>query len=456
MFFAIIAVILWAVLPGPALTITVPAANRPAAQADLPWLSVRGNVIADDQNRTVLLHGFNADPLLETTMHGAPLDDTDAAMMQQSGFNVVRLPIAWSLLEPTRGHFDTSYLDKIASYVSMLNAHHLYVVIDMHFLLWSPVYGGSGAPDWAVVSGVPDDNWGPMPSWERFLSPGVNASTVAFWSNPDWQRELEKTWELVAERFRNDSGVAGYDLMNEPHSLPMIPLRFDKDSLFPWYAQTIEAIASVDPNHLYFLDNDMAPAPSTVARINASNLVYAPHVYTGALMPPDFTGDTGPVLSKIDDLGNQATQIPAALFYGEFSISPVHPLAEQWVDTVLNEFDKQHAGWAWWDWRENNGWGVRSYDGNSMNLTLLKWLARPFVAAAPVGVSTDVLGDSLLITVSSSHDPGNVLISWPEYLWGAPKLSGNCVATSAWNAALARVEITLRPGVGCQLSVSKS
>ena len=184
-------------------------------------------------------------------MDPAPLDATDASVMEESGFDVVRLPIAWSLLEPEPGHFSNAYLDRIASAVALLNQHHIYVVLDMHFLGWSPTYGGSGAPAWATVSGVPDIQWGPMPSVTRLLSPAINVWKPYFWLTSDWQTQYLRTWQFVATRFRDDSGVAGYDIINEPHAFPLLPLRFDKDDLFPFYARAITAIGDVDPNHLF-------------------------------------------------------------------------------------------------------------------------------------------------------------------------------------------------------------
>src|SRR5439155_815817 len=88
-------------------------------------------------------------------------------------------------LEPRRGQFDASYLDRVVAAVSMLNAHGLYVVLDMHFLGWSPEYGGSGAPAWATVQGIPDPHWGAMPSLTRLLSPAINVSTAYFWLTSD-------------------------------------------------------------------------------------------------------------------------------------------------------------------------------------------------------------------------------------------------------------------------------
>src|ERR1039458_766548 len=57
----------------------------------------------------------------------------------------------------------------------------------------------------------------------------------------DWQTQYLRTWQFVAARFRDDSGVAGYDIINEPHAFPLPPFRFDKDDLFPFYARAITA-----------------------------------------------------------------------------------------------------------------------------------------------------------------------------------------------------------------------
>ena len=155
--------------------------------------------------------------------------------------------------------------------MALLNEHHIYVVLDMHFLGWSPTYGGSGAPAWATVSGVPDIQRGPMPSVTRLLFPAfINVSTAYFWLTSDWQTQYLRTWQFVATRFRDDSGVAGYDIINEPHAFPLLPLRFDKDDLFPFYARAITAIGDVDPNHLFLLENDaLGDRPISVVPISA-------------------------------------------------------------------------------------------------------------------------------------------------------------------------------------------
>jgi len=455
----VIAVVTWLLLPVPALTAVVPAAGpRPAALPGLPWLSTADSRMVDQSGRSVLLHGFDDDALLESTVDPAPLDATDASLMEESGFDVVRLPIAWSLLEPERGQFSTAYLDRIASTVAMLNADHLYVVLDMHFLGWSPAFGGSGAPAWATLSWVPDIRWGPMPSVTRLLSPAINASTAYFWLTTDWQTQYLRTWQFVAARFRDDSGVAGYDIINEPHAFPLLPLRFDKDDLFPFYARAITAIGDVDPNHLFLLDNDaLGDLPTSVVPISAPDLVYAPHVYTGVLFPPTFDGDPQPLETHVDELAREAGQLPAAMWVGEFGISSSVSDSAEWIADALSDFAAHNAGWAWWQWRASGSWSVRSQDGTSINMTLLRELAQPYLAAAPSGYTAgqaDGVHGRLVIAVAAAHGSAPAEVAWSDYTLGSPEVSDSCGAPWTWDPSSSRLTLSVPAGVSCQLELS--
>src|SRR5262249_33760556 len=125
----------WVHAPPDTLTTSVPPPERPDA-GPLPWVSTFNSRIVDDQGRDFQLRGFNQDSLVVwPSWQPAPLDEQDAELMQQAGFNVVRLPISWSELEPVRGEVNPDYLDHIQHTVDMLNRHGLYVVLDMHFSL---------------------------------------------------------------------------------------------------------------------------------------------------------------------------------------------------------------------------------------------------------------------------------------------------------------------------------
>jgi len=445
----------WAYVPVPALAVALPPASQPPGV--LPWLHVDGTTrIVDDQGRDVLLRGFNDEALLEPDSVGpAPLDPHDVEVMQASGFTVVRLPVAWSLLEPSRGAIDTAYLQTLADDVALIEQHGMYVVLDMHFLDWGPRFGGSGAPRWAALAGVPDAQWWPWDSWRRHLSPAVNAAYTYFWLSPDWQADFDMVWRTLAARFRDDPGVAGYDIVNEPHPIPIPPRLFEMDWMWPLYARTITAIGQVDANHLFFVEGDLlGDFPTTIVPLHARGVVYSPHIYTGSLVPPGFTGDRAPFVAHVREQEGEARQVPAPMWTGELGIDRQQPHAMEYVDTALDAYDDDATGWAWWQWRQDTHWSVADRSG-AVDMAWLRHLARPFLAAAPLGVRGgrgDGVGGRLVVHVAASHADAAAIVSWPAYTLGAPRVvSGACVATSSWDAAGARLTLGLVAGQGCDV-----
>jgi endoglycosylceramidase len=455
----VLAAAAWAVVPVDAPSVAVPPAARPPA-AGLGWLLSDGRRIVDAQGRTVLLRGFNSDALLEDGVRHAGLDDSDAELMRREGFDVVRLPIAWSRLEPRRGTLDRGYLDQMAATVAMLERHRLRAVLEMHFLDWGPRFGGSGAPAWAALPLVPVAEWWPWESWRKHLSPAVNAAVTYFWLSPDWQADFETVWREVAARFRDDPGVAGYDLVNEPHPFPLPPRLFEEHWMWPLYARTVAAIGAVDPNHLFIVEGTLVgDLPTTIRALRAPDLVYSPHLYTGALVPPAFDGDRGPVTRRIAEQAGEAASVPAPMWTGELGIDHHQVDAAGWADAVLDAEDDRDTGWAWWQWRETGGWGMRDADGAAIDWTYLRHVARPYLQAAPPGVRGgrgDGLHGRLEVRVAAAHGDGEVVVGWPAVTLGPPRASGTCLAASAWDGGAGRLRLTLRPGAGCVVRLVQS
>ncbi len=454
---AVVASLVWFEMPVAALTTTVGPVDRPAARWDLPWLSVRDRRIVDETGRTVLLHGFNTSTLLEPTVQRSPLDNGDATMMESDGFDVVRLAVSWGRLEPQRGHWDTGYLNDIATTVRLLNSHHIYVVIDMHFLDWSSAFGGSGAPAWAAVPLLPDLHWAPLGDWQRHLSPAVNAANTYFWLSPDWQADYMQAWQLLARTFRGNSGVAGYDLYNEPHAIPLPPIRFERDFMWPLYARTIDAIGAVDPNHLFIVEGQLfGDFGTTVVPLQAPNLVYSPHEYTGSLVSPIFDGNAQPLDDHVAKVGDEASRVPAALWIGEWGMSATQAKATAWIDDALNAFDVAGAGWAWWQWREDSSWGIRDTAGHT-DTTVLSHLARPYLAATPTGVhasGADGVHGALSVTVDASTPGGVLEIAWPLLTTGPPHVTSSCLGSPQWDPVRSRLVIPISAGTACTMQVT--
>jgi endoglycosylceramidase len=445
--------------PAGSLTATVPPARYGPDQGSLSWLRTDNGQIVDEVGRKVLLRGFNDDALVSYPNHPpATIDESDATLIQQAGFDVVRLGIDWSQLEPLRGRFDQAYLDRVAAVVGMLNRHGLYVMFDMHFRLgWSPRFGYSGAPGWATI-GVP--NWNPLPqySWSPALSPAAFSSDTYFWLSDDWKTDFYRAWQMMAARFKDNSGVAGYDIFNEAHPLPIPPRIFDKFYLWPMFQHAIEAIGSVDPNHLFLVEGILLLTLNTVVvHLHAPNVVYGTHIYEGSLVPPFWNGDPTFVDQRFAQRVKEASQVPAPLWIGEAGYDLTQKGAITYIDAILTETDKLGIGWAWWQWRENRYWGIVDANGQIINMTALQHLARPYIIAAPHGVqpgSADGVRGTLTITVSATHADQPIVVGWSALTLAAPIAQGVCLNSSHWDSTAARLTLQVEPGVGCRLTVS--
>jgi aryl-phospho-beta-D-glucosidase BglC (GH1 family) len=445
-----------AYLPAGSLTASVPTPHY--SGASLNWLRTNNGQIVDGNGRKVLLRGFNTDALVSYPKDPpAPLDETDATLIEQAGFDVVRLGIDWAQLEPVRGRMDQSYLDRVVETVAMLNRHGLWVVLDMHFRLgWSSRFGYSGAPAWATIAAP---NWNPLPqySWSPALSPAAFTSETYFWLTSDWKQDLYRSWQAVAARFRDNAGVAGYDIFNEAHPLPIPPRIFDKYYLWPMFKEAIEAIGAVDSNHLFFVEGILLLTMNTVVvHLKAPNLVYGTHVYEGSLVPPFWTGDPHFLRERFQQRVKEAAEVPAPLWIGELGYDLAAKGADSYADAALDEADDLGIGWAWWQWRENRWWGIVDRGGQIANMDALRHLARPYVIAAPDGVHPgrgDGVHGTLAIRVDVGHADQPIVIGWSALTLPAPVVTGVCLASSKWDATTGRLTLQVDPGAGCQVRV---
>ena len=445
-----------AYLPAGSLTAAVPPPRY--GEASMSWLRTSNGQIVDSSGRKVLLRGFNDDALVSYPKDPpAPLDEMDATLMQQAGFDVVRLGIDWAQLEPARGRIDQAYLDRVAGAVSILNRHGLYVIFDMHFRLgWSPRFGYSGAPGWATIA-VP--NWNPLPqySWSPSLSPAAITSDAYFWLSSDWKQDFYRSWQAVAARFKDNAGVAGYDIFNEAHPLPIPPRIFDKYYLWPMFKDAIEAIGAVDPNHLFLVEGILLLTMNTVVvHLKAPNLVYGTHLYEGSLIPPFWDGDPAFLRQRFQQRVKEAAEVPAPLWIGELGYDLTQKGALSYADAALDEMDQLGIGWAWWQWRENRYWGIVDAGGHLVNRDALRHLARPYVIAAPGGIHPgrgDGVRGTLAIQVDASHADQPVEVGWSAVTLTGPAVAGSCVHSSHWDATTGRLTLQLEPGAGCRIDI---
>jgi endoglycosylceramidase len=404
--------------------------ERPPA-GSLPWLSVRGGQIVNSRGDSVILRGFNDDALLQSGREPLPppLTMEDALLMRAQGFDVVRIPVSWSLLEPRPGTFSRSYLAQVEAMVALCARAGLYTVLDLHTEDFGVAFGGSGAPSWLTLPALPDWHFPGVPSaWQRHLSPAVNADLAFFWLYPNWQRLYWRAWQVLARPLAGDSAVAGFDLYNEPHPLPVPPGIFAPRILFPFYATGIRKIAQVDPNHLFIIEGDLfGDLPTRVDPLRAPDLVYSTHLYAGSLIGGSFHGQSSSLRSELAQGLSEAAQMPAPYWTGELGIDHQLRGAKAWALAEIALSDQYRTGWAWWQWDDPAGWGVRTGHG-PVDRAWLDTLSQPFVQAAPgrlLSMAYSTSRQALTVRFARVSSPAVADVAWPASL-PQPRVGGGC------------------------------
>ncbi len=189
-----------------------------------PFVSVRGQQFIDPEGRQVMMHGASLINKSRADNYQPKVTDVDFAQMRGWGWNCIRLGILWDGLEPQIGAFDEEYLKKLDGLIARAKAHDLYVFLDMHQDLYSYKYS-DGAPEWATLI---DDQVHPAVTgavWDDayLTSPAIQRAFDNFWANKACsdgvgvQDHFAAAWKKVAERYKDEPAVIGYDLFNEPN-----------------------------------------------------------------------------------------------------------------------------------------------------------------------------------------------------------------------------------------------
>lgn len=228
--------------------------------------------------------------------------EADLAKIAALGFNSVRAPFNWHLLEEDSGW---QVLDSL---MDNCEKHHLYVVLDMH-----AVPGGQNG---------------------LFIcDPGPSRDSV--WASRESQERTIALWKKIADRFRNRSVVAGYDLINEP----VAP---SGDTLVELYRRIIAAIRTVDAQHLIILEgNKLATDFTMFSGPLTDNQMYSFHIYNW------FGDDREKRFAQYRDLSIRQN-VP--VWCGEFGENQY-----EMIRTTVQMFespDNGFSGWAFWTWKK--------------------------------------------------------------------------------------------------------
>ena len=150
--------------------------------------------------------------------------DRDFKRMRSYGFNVVRLPFHYAMLEDPAhpGELRADAFRWIDHAVQMAASEGIYTILDMH--------GAPGGQSLDHVCGEKGRN--------------------EFW-RPENRRRGAALWRAIAEHYRGNPAVVAYDLLNEPYG--RMDMTNDDALLITSMGELIAAVRSVDSAKLIYV-----------------------------------------------------------------------------------------------------------------------------------------------------------------------------------------------------------
>jgi len=421
------------------------ARARAEAAASPPegFLRADGDRITDGEGHDVLLRGVNVNQLVDFYQPRAgvpatrPLSEDDFAGMAAYGFDVVRLGISWSALEPVRGELDAGYLAKIDQAVGWAKQHGIRTVIDLHQDGWSnaataegtvcrlgtdPMWGYDGAPEWATIA----DGTPRCAFTGRDISPAGDRAFQHFWFDTDGvQTALVRTWGELAGRYADEPAVAGFDLMNEPGFGETAPVTTSL-LLGRYYDRAIQAIREAGAAQIVFIEPSILwsglgfDSGPSLAFTDDANIVFSPHLYAESITMdrslglPTIVG----IARQLDLAKRVADAYGVPLWSGEYGYWGDEQSIASRIGRYADAEDAHLLGSAYWVWKQScgdpqNGIGevglglvpedcATGQDG-PRNEPLLQTLSRAYPQASP-GRLTGLDADGATITMTGTVD----------------------------------------------------
>jgi endoglucanase len=242
------------------------------------------------------------------------ITEADIQRVAELGYNSVR-PALNARLFLTEGE-NPVYLEEgfqlLDNLVKWSKAHGLYVIIDMH-----------GAPGGQTGQNI-DDSPRDLP--ELFME-------------TKYQDRLVGLWRKIAERYKDEPTVAGYDLLNEPLPERTGAAREHKHKLEPLYKRLTQVIREVDSRHMIILEGaDWSNDWTVFSKPFDANLVYQFHYYCW---------DNPTTLKGIDTFLNYRKQFNAPVWVGE---TGERDSTIYWGTTEY--FEANNIGWCFWPWKK--------------------------------------------------------------------------------------------------------
>ncbi|HAH06875.1 MAG TPA: glycosyl hydrolase family 5 [Elusimicrobia bacterium] len=234
----------------------------------------------------------------------------DLLRIRSLGFDLIRIPFNAKLLNPEEHPelWDERQLNRLERTVDWAKEAGLWVVLDLH-----AAHGGQTGDNIDDSAGTP---------W-LYESEASRARTL-------------EVWQRVAERFKDEPAVLGYELLNEPIADHADKKKYNP-MLEPLYRDIVEAIREADQEHLIFLGGAQWNTEFSMFKSTFDpNTAYAFHRYW----------------ADPSDAGLKTYLETRARLGAPMWMSESGENTDEWVAAFRTTLEKNGIGWAFWPYKK--------------------------------------------------------------------------------------------------------
>lgn len=294
-------------------------------------------------------------PRLRGAMIAPRIDEAGLRTLGQDwNANLIR----WQLIrtgQPNQSHTGAEYdrwlqeeLRRLDQALPLCKKYGLYVVVDLH----SPPGG-------------------------RATSGGYIGSDNGLFTDKACQDQFVQTWQHIAQRYKNEKIIWGFDLVNEPVEGVI------GEGCDDWHdlaERAAKAILAIDPQRTLIVEPADWGGPDAMRNLqplNVPNVVYSAHMYVPGAFTHQGVFDKTKVFrypGTIEGKYWDKAQLEAALkpvidfqkthnvaiYIGEFSAIRWAPdgSAYRYLNDVIDIFESHGWDWSYHAFREWQGWSV--------------------------------------------------------------------------------------------------
>lgn len=166
----------------------------------------------------------NAEGFFDDFLHYFITED-DFTLFKDLGINVLRLVFGYRHFEDDQapGVYKPEGFKHLDRVLELCRKYKIFAILDLH----------------SAPGGQNPDSHG-----------GGETGVSEFWEDASLRERVVNLWGHIAERYREDTIIAGYDILNEPCFVS------DIDAFNGFYDKVIRKIRAVDNNHILFLEGD--------------------------------------------------------------------------------------------------------------------------------------------------------------------------------------------------------